>query len=147
MLIPGPHLFVFPLSERGDSEDFMDFFEQTALLTLLSLAPPNFILQQDNAPVHASQYSQLKFAELNIDLLPWPARSPDLNIIENVWSMISKRVYDGPQFANAKDLFVAIEKAVQDINDNSTESLQNLFKSIPHRLLEVVKLDGALTRY
>jgi len=51
-----------------------------------------------------------------LELLPWPSRSPDLNIIENCWSMLSEIIYDGRQFDNVKDLWQAIDNAVTHVN-------------------------------
>ena len=45
------------------------------------ISGPDYILQQDNAPVHTSRLVQSYFHENNISILPWPARSADLNII------------------------------------------------------------------
>ena len=48
-----------------------------------------FIFQQDNAPVHTSKLLKTFFKENDFELLPWPANSPDLNPIENIWGYIS----------------------------------------------------------
>ena len=45
------------------------------------ISGPDYIFQQDNAPVHTSRLVQSYFHENNISILPWPARSADLNII------------------------------------------------------------------
>ena len=43
------------------------------------------LFQQDNAPSHRANYTRQTIAEIGINLLRWPANSPDLNPIENVW--------------------------------------------------------------
>ncbi|GFS49342.1 transposable element Tc3 transposase [Trichonephila clavipes] len=48
------------------------------------------IFQQDNARPHVARIVQRFFINHQIELLPWPARSPDLSPIENMWSMIAQ---------------------------------------------------------
>ena len=45
------------------------------------------------APVHTSRLVQSHFNENNIFILAWPARSPELNIIENFWVELVHGVY------------------------------------------------------
>ncbi len=41
--------------------------------------------QQNNAPCYVSKKSLDYFKQEDLMLLPWPAQSPDINIIENFW--------------------------------------------------------------
>jgi len=50
----------------------------------------SFIFQQDNAPCHTSKYTRFFFKNNQIELLKWPAQSPDLSLIEHVWTCIKK---------------------------------------------------------
>lgn len=45
----------------------------------------SWIFQRDNAPIHTSRHTREYMSSKYIRTLPWPARTPDLNIIENVW--------------------------------------------------------------
>ena len=73
------------------------------------------------------------FEEARIELLPWPSRSPDLNIIENVWSMLSLRVYDGPQPKNKQELEERVFKAV----DHKKSHLSEYVNVYIHRCIVV----------
>lgn len=48
------------------------------------------IFMQDNSPVHTAENVMRYFSNRNYELLDWPAKSPDLNPIENVWSWMTK---------------------------------------------------------
>ncbi|ORD98770.1 TCB2 [Hepatospora eriocheir] len=45
-----------------------------------------FILQQDNDPKHTSNVVKDWLDEKNIDVLPWPPQSPDMNPFEHIWA-------------------------------------------------------------
>ncbi|MBW0568654.1 hypothetical protein O181_108369 [Austropuccinia psidii MF-1] len=44
-------------------------------------------MMEDGVPIHTTQISNKWQAANQIDKLPWPAHSPDLNPIENVWKV------------------------------------------------------------
>lgn len=141
-LLPGPILCIWPLPARGRAADFMAFMEEDVLPFISVVMESGFILQQDNAPVHVAAESRRRFEALGVELLPWPARSPDLNIIENCWAYLSERVYDGPQYTSRESLLEAIDEAVTRLNTIDRDKLEALFESFPKRLLECVELRG-----
>ena len=55
-----------------------------------------FTFQEDNVSVHKAEVIRSFYASCGIKTLKWPAKNPDINIIEYVWRMISELVYDRP---------------------------------------------------
>ncbi|GFS73796.1 transposable element Tcb1 transposase [Trichonephila clavipes] len=63
------------------------------------------IFQQDNAQPHVARIVQRFFVIYQIELLPWPARSPGLSLIENMWSMVAQRLTQITPSAATPDQF------------------------------------------
>ncbi|UYV67847.1 hypothetical protein LAZ67_5002219 [Cordylochernes scorpioides] len=51
---------------------------------------PTAIFQQDDARSHVARIVQRYFVNRQIELLAWPARSPELLPIENMWPMVAQ---------------------------------------------------------
>jgi len=82
--------------------------------------------------------------ERGIHLLPyWPAQSPDLNPIENLWSILDHNVRDRrPQ--NKAELF----RVLQDgWNALDRDLLRRLVDSMPRRIQAVLDNNGWPTKY
>ena len=65
------------------------------------------------------------FKKNNIKQFKWSANSPDLNIIENVWSILDNKLLK-LSINNLGDLKKGIEKACCEI---STDTIEKLFQS------------------
>ena len=96
-------------------------------------------LQQDNAPAHNSILSKTWFSENGLEILEnWPPNSPDINIIENVWSLLKKRVFQRHP-KNIEELWAFCQEEFEGI---PLEYIQNLYNSIPDRLNKIVQCNG-----
>jgi len=105
----------------------------------------SWIFQQDGASVHRSVYTNNWLRDRNIETLDWPAKSPDLNIIENVWGIMARRVYKNcRQFNDVEELSNCVRDVWRGISE---EYIQGLYKSIPRRLVQVLEKKGGRTSY
>ncbi|GFX99780.1 transposable element Tcb1 transposase [Trichonephila clavipes] len=98
------------------------------------------IFQQDNARPHVSRIVQRFFVNYQIELLPWPVRSPDLSPIENMWSMVAQLLTQiTPPVATPDQLWQRVEAAWSAVPQ---EYIQSLFESMPRRVAAVKSNNG-----
>lgn len=101
--------------------------------------------QHDNAPIHTARSVKSWIQDQKVDLMEWPPYSPDLNIIENVWGWLARKVYEsGKQYSSKKDLIEGIKQAWSTISLNYIEKL---YESISNRIFEVISNKGGTTHY
>ena len=101
--------------------------------------------QQDNNPKCTSQKSQKWFKDNNIQVLLWPAQSPDLNPIEHLWDYLKHQFQkDETSPCRAYELW---DRLVEKWNAIAPEVCQNLIESMPRRIEAVIRTKGGHTKY
>lgn len=127
------------------SKDYTQILEQSLIPYVRMHSDEDFTFQQDNAAIHTSRFTQQWFEDHNIDVLDWPARSPDLNPMENLWGILVQRIYYNDQrYDTIDELKAAILMAWENIEKNIIE---NLVDSMNTRLSEVITKHGNVTTY
>ena len=78
--------------------------------------------------------------------MPWPAKSPDLNVIENLWFILKHKLSRRlDEITSDSDLERSVIVEIWD--DISVGYIRKLYESLPNRLSKVQKLKGHLTKY
>jgi hypothetical protein len=101
------------------------------------------IFQHDNDPKHTAYIIRDWFSDQQFTLLEWPAQSPDLNPIENLWSILNDRCRDR-RCGNEEELFNCLQEAWKNI---PIDVLHNLVDSMPMRCQLVIESNGGAIKY
>lgn len=102
-----------------------------------------YIFQQDNDSKHKAK-TTIEFLEMyDIDVMPWPAQSPDLNPIENLWSILDVRC-KARKPTTVQALVEVLRQAWESLE---VGVLENLVASMPQRLNAVIEAKGLPTHY
>lgn len=147
MVLPDGRLFVKELNQRSRSEHYIQLLDDFAKPILDRECGDDYVFQQDNASIHVSTQTLDWLKASNMATMDWPARSPDLSPIENVWSLLSSLVYDGPQFKTLAELRKSIQNAIQILNTRDRYKIMNIRDSIQARLLKVIETKGEKLNY
>ncbi len=103
----------------------------------------DFIFQQDLAPAHTAKGTKSWFNDHGVTVLDWPANSPDLNPIENLWGIVKRKMRD-TRPNNADDLKATVKATWASI---SPQQCHKLITSMPRWIEAVIKAKGAPTKY
>lgn len=128
-------------SSRMKSKDYTDVLQMSLVPFIRQNPATQWVFQQDNARIHVSRETKSWFSSNSIEVLEWPACSPDLNPIENLWGVLVRRVYtENRQFNSVEDLKRAI---VEEWNAIDLNLIQNLINSMKTRIFNTILKKGA----
>ncbi len=103
----------------------------------------DFIFQQDLAPAHTAKGTKSWFNDHGVTVLDWPANSPDLNPIENLWGIVKRKMRD-TRPNNADDPKDTIKATWASI---TPEQCHRLIASMPRHIDTVIHAKVGPTKY
>ena len=106
----------------------------------------------DNAPIHQPNNVVEWFEDHGIELLDWPPYSPDLNPIENVWSLLKLYLNQHyPYLVRQGKSEYAIQVYKDAIQEAwyalKSEIINNCILSIRNRIKACIRAKGWYTKY
>ncbi|GFT54986.1 transposable element Tcb2 transposase [Trichonephila clavipes] len=117
---------------------YVDDILTPIVLPMLS-SRPGAIYQQDNARPHTARLSQQCLQ--GYDVLPWPARSPDLSPIEHVCDALGRQLQPS---RDTGELTAQMQRLWQDLPQGV---ISDLIKSMPRRISACIAARGGFTTY
>lgn len=112
---------------------------------LLPILNNNHIFQHDNAPCHKSAPVRQWLANNNVNVMIWPAQSPDLSPIENIWGIMKQKFY---KLTLPDRRRITIAAAFENIwNNISVQDVRSCIRSMRRRCQQVIEKHGYPLKY
>lgn len=103
------------------------------------------VFQQDGAPCHTAKTVKAWFQNQPFQLLEgWPGSSPDLNVIENCWATVKRKVSE-----RCPSSYTSLCDAIKEVwvMEITPEYCNKLVSSMPSRIQAVIAAKGGVTKY
>lgn len=126
-----------------DQFQYKNILEETMIPYTDDHLPVTWIFQHDNDPKHTARSVKSFLSEQRVTMLDWPANSPDLNPIENLWYVVKKKV-SVKRNSSQNELYKAFVEAWNSI---PLDKCMKLLESMPRRCRAVINNKGYATKY
>jgi hypothetical protein len=127
-----------------DRHGYHKILQKQMLPSARDLFPSSpYLFQQDKDPKHTAKPNKNYLQRKQVTVMEWPAQSPDLNPIENLWALLDKSV-SGRRPKTEDELFQILVEAWHNLD---TSLLQALVESMPRRCQAVIENNGYPTKY
>ena len=135
-----------PVNGTINSQKYTDILDENLWPVVAKVFPDSpWIFQDDNATPHRSRHTVLWKQNNDIPGMMWPAQSPDINIIENIWRYIKIRLQKVVHRIKTKNDLIRESSRVWMSIDQTY--VRGLYASIPNRIRRVLRANGTITKY
>ena len=144
MVLPSGLLSFYMIKGKFKLADYIALLERFVLPIIKVNVNPNFYYQEDNYAVHKAKIVENYMKSNNSLIIRWPSRSPDLNIIEDEWKIISDMVSMVHNFTKWLIWKKKIVDVIFIINSTKQHIILGLYASIRKRFCKVLTTKGNL---
>lgn len=123
---------------------YMGILQKCMVPSAQQLFQEQFLFQDDNTPYHRANLVTKWKSQNNIRTLDWPAQSPDLNPIENLWHKVALEISKRHP-TNKRELIESLIAAWNRVVTH--DHLVKLVHSMPKRCRQVLKSKGWPIKY
>lgn len=128
-----------------NADGYLNRVLRPIVLPFAGAVGPEFILMHDNATPHVAGTVTEWLEDENISVLPWPAQSPDLNVIEHVWDMLGRSIES--ELDEIHTRIQLRDTLVRHWQQLPQDAIDNLILSMPRRCRAVLNQRGGNTLY
>ena len=121
--------------------------------TTTTLNNDTVLFMHDNAPCHTARKVTQYLKTKRIPIMKWPAQSPDLNPIENLWTMFKDEFHKRLIQLNIKpstrpEVLKKCHELMRQVwRDQGMQLINKLIESMPKRCAAVIKAKGGHSKY
>ena len=118
------------------SEKYIPLIKEGLKEYAIRLRRQKFIFMQDGARAHLSKESKQFFKNEGFQPMEWPPNSPDLNPIENIWSVIKKKLWERrEEVKNEEDIWRIKKEIWYKLNP---DLFKKIYMSLPKQCEKVI---------
>jgi len=135
MVLPNGMLSFKILDRHFNSPKYICLLSETIVLICKLNYGNNFWFQQDNSPILTAKIVKEWMANKCFPVIECPARSPDLNNMENIYTFVS--------FVYIDDLKIGIQNSIFLLNSTKTPTIMHLYDTFRKLLVSVIENHGS----
>lgn len=137
-----PRLFLIKAGMK--SADYCHIIAKRLPLTVLT---QQHTLFHDRHPCHVSKETQRWMSSHNVNVRLFPPKDADINPIENLWGVLTRKVFVGTTtYKTPDELYKAVKAAWQEVQADK-ELRASLVGSMTERLQQLVRKKGGPLRF
>jgi transposase len=138
------------LKEGADSQLYTEILEDELEQTIghywrSKREQRQVVFQHDGASIHTAKVVKEYLGRQRYTVLDWPAKSPDLSPIENLWADLKRRLQARQEeIKDQKSLWEVVQEVWEA---TPAQTCKDLVDSMPRRLRAVINAKGGPTKY